>query len=327
MAVGYNTEHQMKQLELRYPMNKTSGVHAALRDIHKLHVEKYQNHACIDFVVDLQRVIRNAGLTKTEKQVIYYFYEKQFEVNEIEVETGLSKGKIHHDLKASLHKISKSYCGEKKEMDYMGTKTYVVYDVETTGLDYKSDQVIEIAAVKLDKRLNEIGKFHTLVALNDGITLSDHIKEITGINEVDLKSGMLEQLALQCLDGFIGDSIVVAHNAQFDLGFLSRYHKHIPVERFICTRSMAILADPEGKASLGNLVERYGIEHGRLHQAMNDVEAEVELFRILKEELRKKGLHEKDYTNLIVASPERPIYYVPNDYTKIISREELKKTS
>jgi DNA polymerase III subunit epsilon len=325
MAAGYNTEKQADQIEKRYPMDKPQGVHAALRDIHQLNIEKYQNLALVDFLVDLERAIKNAGLTKTEKQVLFYFYMKQLSVYEIELKTGLSKGKIHRDIKMAVRKISKNL--DNKEMTYMGEKTYVVFDLETTGLDYKTDQVIEISAVKLNKELKEIANFQTYVMLNEGNELKPEITRLTGISEKDLKSGMLEQLALQVLDGFIGDSVVVGHNVQFDLGFLSRYTKHIPVEKFICTRAMALLLDSAQSARLCDLVNKYNIAHGKLHRATNDVKAEVKLFKLLRKELKDRGYHEKDYTNLVINSPDRPVFYIPNEHTKIVSKQELRKAN
>lgn len=47
-------------------------------------------------------------------------------------------------------------------------KTYVVLDLETTGLDYKSEQITEIGAIKIDEGFNEIDRFHTMVALEEG---------------------------------------------------------------------------------------------------------------------------------------------------------------
>jgi DNA polymerase-3 subunit epsilon len=184
---------------------------------------------------------------------------------------------------------------------------YVVFDFETTGLDYQTEQVIEIAGAKLDKDLNVIDKYHTMVALNEGKELPEIITELTGIKAEDLKDGKPENVALEELKEFIGDSIVVAQFASFDLSFLSKVLKP---ERFICTRSMARLLRPEAKASLKNLVEHYGIVNSNPHRAFADVEATIEVFRRQKAECDEKGI---EYMNVLVDSNERPLRYVPEN--------------
>ena len=57
---------------------------------------------------------------------------------------------------------------------------YVVLDFETTGLDYKKEQVIELCAIKLDREFNEIGGLHTMVWLTEGKTLTPFIRAWAG---------------------------------------------------------------------------------------------------------------------------------------------------
>ncbi|MDQ0976631.1 DNA polymerase-3 subunit epsilon [Neobacillus niacini] len=184
---------------------------------------------------------------------------------------------------------------------------YIVFDFETTGLDYKTEQVIEIAGAKLDENLNPIGTYNTMVALNEGRTLPQFIRQLTGISAEDLKDGKPEDVAMQELKEFIGDDIVIAQFASFDLSYLS---KVLLPERFICTRSMARMLRPTEYASLKNLIKIYGIDNLDPHRAYADVEATIEVFKAQKKECDEQGI---EYMNVLIDSNERPLSYVPDN--------------
>ncbi|PGZ29528.1 DNA polymerase III subunit epsilon [Bacillus anthracis] len=182
---------------------------------------------------------------------------------------------------------------------------FTVLDFETTGLNYNEEQVIEIAAKRLNDKLEVVKEFHTLVKLNSGRKLKPFIKELTGINEADLKHGMHEENAMELLKRFIGDTIVVAQFASFDLSFLSKWL--IP-RYYICTRSLSRLINPTEKAGLADLVKRYGVTLDGHHRAMNDVDATIEVFKIMKAEADEREI---EYMNTIIDSKERPLMYLP----------------
>src|SRR4051794_32984475 len=110
---------------------------------------------------------------------------------------------------------------------------YTFLDFETTGLDYLNEQVIEIGAIKLNGDYEEIGRLHTMVQLTEGRELSQFITDLTGIKEEDTYFGVSEVSGLMMLKEFIGNTIVVAQHASFDLSFLS---KAFEPDKFICTR-------------------------------------------------------------------------------------------
>jgi DNA polymerase III subunit epsilon len=184
---------------------------------------------------------------------------------------------------------------------------YIVFDFETTGLNAEKEQIIEIASAKLDENLNPIDTFHTMVKLNEGKILPQFIRQLTGISAADLKNGMPEAEALENLKDFIGDSIVVAQFASFDLSFLAKVLKP---DQFICTRSMARLLRPDEYASLSNLIKIYGIDNLDPHRAYADVEATIEVFKRQKAECDDKGI---EYMNVLIDSNERPLKYVPDN--------------
>jgi DNA polymerase III subunit epsilon len=189
---------------------------------------------------------------------------------------------------------------------------YVVLDFETTGLDYKTEQVIEVGAIRLDHDFKELGTLHLMVKLKKGKELPPFITELTGITKDDLRNGISEFNAMQILHRFIGNDIVVAQFASFDLGFLSKY---MQPKKFICTRSMSRLLNPKEKASLKDLVQRYGVELKNHHRALDDVTATAEVFKIMKREADERGI---EYLNVMVNANDRPLRYIPEN-AKVIN--------
>jgi DNA polymerase-3 subunit epsilon len=185
-------------------------------------------------------------------------------------------------------------------------KNYVVLDLETTGLDYKTEQITEIGAIKLDSEFNEIERFHTLVSLEEGKELPEFITKLTGITAEDLIGQPSESDALKQLEEFIEDSIVVAQNATFDLSFISRGGIH-PKE-FLCTRALVRYVEPELSASLKAVTARNNIELNGHHRALNDVKATIEVMKLY---LAKNDEYVYDPFNIVIDEPSRPLNFSP----------------
>lgn len=105
-------------------------------------------------------------------------------------------------------------------------KAAVVFDTETTGLDAKKDQIIELAALRIE--LTEHGTIHTaasidlFVKLPEGQTIPEKIVQLTGITDKQLEAeGVTEGEAVTAFTSLLegGPVLLVAHNAQFDLLF------------------------------------------------------------------------------------------------------------
>lgn len=190
-------------------------------------------------------------------------------------------------------------------------ETFVILDLETTGLDHERDQIIEIAALKVaydGSTYREIGRFQTLVALEAGRELSEEITGLTGITAQMLEGAPTVYEATESLRCLASDSTVIAHNAPFDLAFLSRLLDE--PGKFICTRAMAkLLGYPSAKLSdLYRLMFDSDIDGH--HRAMSDVEATLRVFKQMRSAMESLGTY--DYRNVVVDSPERPLRFVPN---------------
>ncbi|MBE0466091.1 MAG: DNA polymerase III subunit epsilon [Candidatus Desulforudis sp.] len=156
--------------------------------------------------------------------------------------------------------------------------TYVVLDLETTGLNPKSDEIIEVGMVRLENR--RIGTvFHTLV--RPSRPLSPRITSLTGLDDAQLADQPEWPEVRAGVLAFLGDKPVVGHHVDFDLAFLGRYAGY----RAPCaydTADLARLVLP-GLPSyrLQALCDRLGLPCRPAHRALEDARAAAALFDAL----------------------------------------------
>ena len=165
----------------------------------------------------------------------------------------------------------------------LSEETYVVFDLETTGLYPNSgDTMIEIGAVKI-KEGKIIDRFDELI--NPEKTLSEEIIKITGINNEMLQNKRKENEVLQDFMKWVGDLPMVAHNAKFDISFVemafSKYNlgtfKNIVIDTLGLSR---YLESSERYHNLATLVKRYNIpwDEDKHHRADYDSEGTALIF-------------------------------------------------
>lgn len=157
---------------------------------------------------------------------------------------------------------------------------FIVIDLETTGLSPTNNEIIEIAAIKYDCGI-EIGTFCQLVKPDHAV--NSIITKITGITDAMLRNAPKIKTILPDLLKFIGDDILVAHNANFDMSFLSdKFRCHIGHEfnnDFVDTLRISRKAYPEfPKHGLAYLCNMIPLENTNSHRALADCIATYELF-------------------------------------------------
>lgn len=101
----------------------------------------------------------------------------------------------------------------------------VLFDTETTGLQYSRDEIIEFAAVVVEQKDGQAvitREYDELIALSPGKTVPPMIQNLTGISTQDIQERGIpkEQLCRDIADMIAGDTLLLAYNAQFDLCFL-----------------------------------------------------------------------------------------------------------
>lgn len=160
---------------------------------------------------------------------------------------------------------------------------FTVVDVETTGLT-RDDRIVEIACVKI-VNFQEVERFQSLV--NPGMSINPAASEVSGIQDQDvLQAPIFAEIADQ-FDAITANSVFVAHNAPFDLSFISRENKRWQrppfKEAVLDTLKMARNTLVLPRYSLKFLQETLALEQAPTHRAMADVETTALLLRTLIE--------------------------------------------
>lgn len=175
--------------------------------------------------------------------------------------------------------------------------SYIIFDLETTGLSVYQDQIIEIAALKICNG-EIIDTFESLV--NPHFDLPKRIIKITGINDLMLASAPDIQDVIFDFKEFIGDFTVIGHNIRtFDLIFVKRAYFEYEVgsfeNDFIDTLTISRKLYPElSHHKLSDLVEYLDIEQSKnFHRALADCEYTYKCYEIMKSDLVNKKPRKK----------------------------------
>ncbi|MBQ6808623.1 MAG: DEAD/DEAH box helicase [Firmicutes bacterium] len=183
------------------------------------------------------------------------------------------------------------------------TNEYVVVDLETTGLDIEKDEIIEIAAVRVRRGLL-MDEFQTLVSCPRHIT--EEIASLTGIDDSMLEGQPSIYEVLPDFADFVGDAILVAHNAAFDSQFLQKYW---PDERpWLDTLTLTQIAFPCMPAySLANLTASLDIANDQAHRALSDARATAEIFVQAEKAISRLTLGAKNDILRLAEGDESPL--------------------
>lgn len=178
----------------------------------------------------------------------------------------------------------------QKTFDDIGTPladvTFCVIDFETTGGSSDFDRITEIGAAKY--RSGEcLGTFQTLI--NPECPIPPFITVLTGITEAMLLPAPRIESILPTFLEFIGDAVIVAHNARFDMGFLNasliRDGREAMTNKVVDTVHLArrLVRDEVPDCKLGTLASRLRLAHQPSHRALDDVLATGDLLHLLIE--------------------------------------------
>lgn len=176
--------------------------------------------------------------------------------------------------------------------------TFVVFDLETTGLNTNVDKIIEIGAVKVTNG-EIVDRYSTFVNPQEHIT--EKISKLTGIYDDMVENAPTENEILPEFLDFIGDSVVVAHNAGFDTAFLKRYAKANSIifdNTIIDTVELGKTLLPKlNNFKLDTICEAVGVSLENHHRAVDDAEATAECFIKFIDMLKELGEETVDSLN------------------------------
>ena len=202
--------------------------------------------------------------------------------------------------------------------------TYVVFDVETTGLSNQYDQLIELAAVKV-KDGEIIDKFERFS--NPHEKLSETIINLTHITDDMLVDAPEIEEVLTEFKEWVGDAIFVAHNASFDMGFIDTGYERLgfgpSTNGVIDTLELSRTINTEyGKHGLNFLAKKYGVELTQHHRAIYDTEATAYIFIKMVQQMKELGVANHKDINKKLSNEDAYKRARPTHVTLIVQNQD-----
>src|SRR3954452_16295216 len=183
--------------------------------------------------------------------------------------------------------------------------TFVVFDLETTGLRPGTARPCEVGAVRV-RELELAERFASLA--NPGARLQPGVAALTGLRDDDLRRAPPVQAAVRRFLGFAGDAVLVAHNARFDMAFLDNETMRLTGNRVastvVDTVGLARRLLGRQPANLAALSYRFATEARPCHRALPDAEATAEILLALIGMAQERGA--ETVGDLVELSATRP---------------------
>lgn len=196
------------------------------------------------------------------------------------------------------------------------SKPLAFIDVETTGTNPRSDRIIEIGIIRVEK--NKITD--TLNSLiNPQAHIPEQITQMTGISRAEIEQAPIFEEVIGKILEMLDDSIFIAHNARFDYAFIknefARYETKFNA-KVLCTARLSRKLYPHlGRHNLDSIINHFNIECANRHRAYDDAKVLWDFYQIIlhdhKEDKIKKALKP------ILKTPSLPRYLKSKDFDNL----------
>ena len=199
-----------------------------------------------------------------------------------------SDGRLRMDTQGFVHIVV-----PKKNDPFISRLKYAVIDIEALSLAQPHNRITEIAIVKVDG-IKISGSYSTLI--NPRKKIPPYVKNITGITDDMVKNAPEFNLVAQEIIKEIGNRVIVAHNASFDVNILNfelgRTKNEILPNGALCTVKLSRKLVPGlAKYQLGKVADYFNVEINDRHRAMGDAEATAKVLLRLLDIAEEKGIH------------------------------------
>lgn len=201
---------------------------------------------------------------------------------------------------------------------------FVVFDIETTGFSPVNNRIIEIGAVRVSG--GEIAdRYSTFI--NPDVPIPFEIEKLTGIHD-DMVMGapMIETILPEFLD-FCKDAVLVAHNANFDMGFIMENARRQGIEKkftYVDTVGIArVLLPNQAKHTLDAVAKTLGISLENHHRAVDDAQATAEIFVKFIPMLKQAGADTLKKVNAMGASSPGIVKRLPSYHAIILAENNI----
>ena len=196
--------------------------------------------------------------------------------------------KVIYGVEAYLVPDNNSIVSNPKGQDI--DTTYCVLDLETTGFSAVTERITEVGIMKIQNG-EVIDKFSEFV--NPQKHIPQRVTEVTNITDEMVKDAPTIKVLFPKILEFIKGTVLVAHNATFDIGFLKQNAQRLGYDfdyTYIDTLSMARALFPDFKKyKLGKIAEKLGIKVEVAHRALDDVDTTVKVLNVMMKEIKKRG--------------------------------------
>jgi DNA polymerase-3 subunit alpha (Gram-positive type) len=205
---------------------------------------------------------------------------------------------------------------------------YVVFDIETTGLNPKKCQIIEIGAVKISNG-EIVDRFSEFI--NPQVPIPYDITQLTSItDDMVINAPTIDVILPQFLD-FVGDSAVVAHNAVFDTTFIKKFADDLGLATnysILDTMTLGHILCPElGKYTLDRLCKHLGLKNEHHHRAVADAEVTAQIFLRFLDMLKDKGVNNLDEVNSMASNSAETIRKSRRYHGIILAKNEIGRVN
>ncbi len=202
----------------------------------------------------------------------------------------------------------------------------IVFDIETTGLSNRTSKIIEIGAVKI--KSGEI--IDTMdIFVDPECHIPEEITALTSITDEMVKGAPKEKEAIEQFFDFVGDRLLIAHNANFDVGFIRVAAERLGIpfnNTFLDTVGLSKYVNPELKNhKLDTIAKLYKLDDFHHHRASDDAATLARIFFVMQERLRSEGIF--DFPSMLDTMSEKTDPLKLPSYHMIIfakNREGLK---
>ena len=201
---------------------------------------------------------------------------------------------------------------------------FVVFDLETTGLNSEKNKIIEIGAVRVEG--GEVtDRFSTMINPHEPIPF--HIEKVTNINdEMVINAPDIEEMLPKFLD-FAKGAVFVAHNADFDMSFIQYQAKRLglplPTNTYVDTVALARVLLPKlSRYKLDTVAKELGVSLENHHRAVEDAEATAQIYLKLQKMLADRDIHTLDEVEEISHLDADAIKKLPTYHIILLAKNE-----
>lgn len=206
--------------------------------------------------------------------------------------------------------------------------TFVVFDIETTGFSSVKDRIIEIGAVKVEKGKIS-SRYSTFV--NPEVPIPFEITKLTSITDaMVIDAPKIEKVLPEFIE-YVGDAVLVAHNAGFDVGFIEENCRRLGMERKLTSVDTVALArvllPTLSRYKLNIVAKTLGISLENHHRAVDDAGATAEIFVKFVEMLKEREITTLKEVNEFGAMNPDAIRKMPAHHVIILAKNDVGRVN